>query len=51
MARAYEYFQNREPECGDLANCVCLRSHGTYTNPRFDNNRFGGQFGGTDCEE
>jgi hypothetical protein len=44
---AYEYFQNRNLNAID--NLVSLNAVGTGlkpTNPRFDNNRFGGQLGG-----
>ncbi len=40
--RAYEYFQNRNLNALDTS----LRNQGTLKVPRFDNNRFGGQFGG-----
>jgi hypothetical protein len=40
--RAYEYFQNRNLNAIDQT----LANQGVFTNPRFDNNRFGGQVGG-----
>ena len=40
--KAYEYFQNRNLNAVDQS----LANQGTLTNPRFDSNRFGGQFGG-----
>jgi hypothetical protein len=42
---AYEYFQNRNLNAEDS---LVAQSQGTgpYSNPRYDNNRFGGNFGG-----
>jgi hypothetical protein len=40
--RAYEYFQNRKLNAQDSQTVLS----GITTNPRYDNNRFGGQFGG-----
>ena len=40
--RAYEYLQNRKLDGVDTS----LALQGTKTNPRFDNNRFGGELGG-----
>ncbi|MBI3644889.1 MAG: TonB-dependent receptor [Acidobacteriales bacterium] len=40
--RLYEYFQNRNLNAVDTS----LANQGIRTNPRFDNNRFGGQVGG-----
>lgn len=40
--RAYEYFQNRNLNALDYS----YKRSGTTINPRFDNNRFGGQIGG-----
>ncbi len=40
--RAYEYFQNRNLNAIDAANARA----GLKENPRYDNNRFGGQLGG-----
>jgi hypothetical protein len=40
--RVYEYFQNRNLNAVDVSNA----NQGITTNPRFDNNRFGGQVGG-----
>jgi Carboxypeptidase regulatory-like domain len=40
--KAYEYFQNRNLNAVDQS----LANQGIFTNPRFDSNRFGGQFGG-----
>jgi len=39
---AYEYFQNRNLNAVD----VSLKNAGIFSNPRYDNNRFGGSFGG-----
>ena len=39
---AYEYFENRNLNAADQLNAV----QGNPLHPRFDNNRFGGQFGG-----
>ena len=39
---AYEYFQNRDLNAADNLNFV----QGNPLHPRFDNNRFGGNFGG-----
>lgn len=45
--RAYEYFQNRNLNAQDSQNALGQVSQGlTPFNPRYDNNRFGGQFGG-----
>jgi hypothetical protein len=40
--RVYEYFQNRNLNAIDQE----LANEGIFTNPRYDNNRFGGQVGG-----
>ncbi len=40
--RAYEYFQNRNLNAIDVSN----KRQGLKENPRYDNNRFGGQIGG-----
>jgi hypothetical protein len=40
--RAYEYFQNRNLNAVDQS----LANEGVFSNPRFDNNRFGGEIGG-----
>jgi hypothetical protein len=40
--RAYEYFQNRNLNAVDQA----LANEDIFSNPRYDNNRFGGQVGG-----
>ncbi len=40
--RAYEYFENRNLNGVDYA----LANEGIFSNPRYDNNRFGGEFGG-----
>jgi hypothetical protein len=40
--RAYEYFRNRNLDAVDQS----LANQGIFTNPRYDNNRFGGQVGG-----
>jgi hypothetical protein len=40
--RLYEYFQNRNLNAVDTS----LANQGIFKNPRFDNNRFGGQVGG-----
>lgn len=40
--KAYEYFQNRNLNAIDTS----LANQGIFKNPRFDSNRFGGQFGG-----
>ncbi len=40
--RVYEYFQNRNLNALDQE----FANQGIYTNPRYDNNRFGGQVGG-----
>jgi hypothetical protein len=42
--RLYEYFQNRDLNAIDAA--TARTQPGTPYNPRFDNNRFGGQIGG-----
>lgn len=42
--RAYEYFQNRNLNAIDAG--TARGETGTPFNPRFDNNRFGGDFGG-----
>jgi hypothetical protein len=45
--RVYEYFQNRKLNAQDSQVALSQVSQGlTPFNPRFDNNRFGGQFGG-----
>jgi len=45
--RAYEYFQNRNLNAQDSQNALGQVAQGlTPTNPRYDNNRFGGQIGG-----
>jgi len=38
----YEYFQNRNLNAVDQS----LANQGVFTNPRYDNNRYGGQIGG-----
>jgi hypothetical protein len=43
--RAYEYFQNRDLNAID-ASVARTQTTGKPFNPRFDNNRFGGQIGG-----
>jgi hypothetical protein len=40
--KAYEFFQNRNLNAVDQT----LANQGVFTNPRYDNNRFGGQVGG-----
>lgn len=40
--RVYEYFQNRNLNAVDQE----LANQGVFTNPRYDNNRFGGEVGG-----
>ena len=40
--RVYEYFRNRNLDAVDQS----LANQGIFTNPRYDNNRFGGQIGG-----
>ena len=40
--RVYEYFQNRNLNAVDQT----LANQGIFSNPRYDNNRFGGQVGG-----
>ena len=40
--RVYEYFQNRNLNAVDQK----LANQSVFSNPRYDNNRFGGQFGG-----
>ncbi len=42
---AYEYFQNRDLNAEDSL-VAQSQAPGPYTNPRYDNNRFGGNFGG-----
>ncbi len=42
---AYEYFQNRNLNAED-SQVALTQAPGPYTNPRYDNNRFGGNFGG-----
>ena len=45
--RLYEYFQNRDLNAQDSQNALAQVSNGeTPFNPRYDNNRFGGQVGG-----
>ncbi|MGZ7058542.1 MAG: outer membrane beta-barrel protein [Candidatus Angelobacter sp.] len=44
--KAYEYFQNRNLNAIDQAVVNSTPSGQTPTNPRYDNNRFGGQIGG-----
>jgi hypothetical protein len=47
--RAYEYFQNRNLNAIDAATALSQRGGdptAKVTNPRLDNNRFGGQIGG-----
>ncbi len=45
--KLYEYFQNRNLNAIDSLVAESLRSNGDpVTNPRFDDNRFGGQIGG-----
>ncbi len=43
--RLYEYFQNRDLNAIDAGNAR-TQAPGPYANPRYDNNRFGGQVGG-----
>ncbi len=43
--RAYEYFQNRNLNAEDSLTAQG-QAPGPYSNPRYDNNRFGGQVGG-----
>ena len=42
---AYEYFQNRNLNAED-SQIALTQAPGPYSNPRYDNNRFGGNFGG-----
>ena len=42
---AYEYFQNRDLNAED-SQVALAQAPGPYSNPRYDNNRFGGNFGG-----
>ena len=42
---AYEYFQNRNLNAED-SQVALSQEPGPYSNPRYDNNRFGGNFGG-----
>jgi len=42
---AYEYFQNRNLNAED-SQVALSQAPGPYSNPRYDNNRFGGNFGG-----
>ena len=42
---AYEYFQNRNLNAED-SQVAMTQAPGPYSNPRYDNNRFGGNFGG-----
>ena len=42
---AYEYFQNRNLNAED-SQVALTQVPGPYSNPRYDNNRFGGNFGG-----
>jgi len=45
--RLYEYFQNRNLNAQDSQNALAQVSNGKKpSNPRYDNNRFGGQVGG-----
>jgi hypothetical protein len=45
--RAYEYFQNRNLNAQNNVTAATQRSNGDpVENPRYDNNRFGGQVGG-----
>ncbi len=45
--KAYEYFQNRNLNAIDSQTALSQVSNGeTPSNPRYDNNRFGGNFGG-----
>jgi hypothetical protein len=45
--RLYEYFQNRNLNAIDSQEALSQVSNGLKpSNPRYDNNRFGGQFGG-----
>lgn len=44
--RAYEYFQNRDLNAIDFKTALQFGPGETPTNPRYDNNRFGGQVGG-----
>ena len=44
--KAYEYFQNRNLNAIDQAVVNSTPAGQTPTNPRYDNNRFGGQIGG-----
>jgi len=45
--RLYEYFQNRNLNAQDSQNALAQVSNGEKPfNPRYDNNRFGGQVGG-----
>lgn len=44
---AYEYLKNRDLDAIDASTArTAVKAHKVPTNPRFDNNRFGGQFGG-----
>jgi Carboxypeptidase regulatory-like domain/TonB dependent receptor len=42
---AYEYFQNRNLNAED-SQVALTQEPGPFSNPRYDNNRFGGNFGG-----
>ncbi len=45
--RLYEYFQNRNLNAQDVKNVLAQEANGEKpSNPRFDDNRFGGQVGG-----
>ncbi len=43
--RGYEYFQNRNLNAEDSLTAQ-TQAPGPYSNPRYDNNRYGGQIGG-----
>ena len=45
--RLYEYFQNRNLNAQDVKNVLAQEANGEKpSNPRYDNNRWGGQVGG-----